>query len=287
MGKAKVVDGVKLSILVPAGDLKRLKIEAIQREMLESSIVLEALRLHWAQGVSATAEPVPLSVAPIPAQAEHLPTPPEPIPAAVVSAQAEPLPKSAPASEIPAKSKPGQSHRCHQGQARRRRSGAIPEGRRSCEGGEDHPAGTDEAGCTRYHGGQLPQLMGNIEVDPSQVCPGREGGPGWPEIADRKTRWRQSGLATLPLAMALAPHLARDRGRIRASSVPGGLDQELPQIGLVHPQPGQAPQVGRLGGPVVHRRRASARRRSSRALRLRWQASLISAPRRWKPRRDS
>jgi len=90
MGKAKVVDGIKLSILVPAGDLKRLKFEAIERGMLESSIVLEALRLHWAHGTSVTAEPVPLLVAPIPAQTDFLPTQPEPIPAAAVPAQAEP-----------------------------------------------------------------------------------------------------------------------------------------------------------------------------------------------------
>jgi len=107
MAKPKIPDGVKLSIKLPSGDLKRLKIEAIERRMLESSIVLEALRLHWAQGASAMAEPVPLSVAPISAQADILSSPAEPISAAAgaLPAQAEPLPTSAapiPASAAPA-----------------------------------------------------------------------------------------------------------------------------------------------------------------------------------------
>ena len=47
MGNPKVQDGVRLSVKLPSEDLKRMKIEAIERETLESSIVLEALRLHW------------------------------------------------------------------------------------------------------------------------------------------------------------------------------------------------------------------------------------------------
>jgi len=47
MGCPKVIGGVRLSIKLPSDDLKRLKIEAIERGTLESSIVLEALRLHW------------------------------------------------------------------------------------------------------------------------------------------------------------------------------------------------------------------------------------------------
>lgn len=95
MGKTKVVDGIKLSILVPAGDLKRLKYEAVDRGMLESSIVLEALHLHWGQGAPTSAVPVPLAVAPIPAQADILPPPTEPISTAVLPAKAEPMPTPA------------------------------------------------------------------------------------------------------------------------------------------------------------------------------------------------
>lgn len=47
MGKPKVPNGVRLSVLIPAEDLKRLKIECIERGMLESTIVLEALRERW------------------------------------------------------------------------------------------------------------------------------------------------------------------------------------------------------------------------------------------------
>ena len=47
MGKPKVPNGVRLSIKLPEDELKHLKIECIERKMLESSIVLEALQLHW------------------------------------------------------------------------------------------------------------------------------------------------------------------------------------------------------------------------------------------------
>jgi len=49
MGRPRIVDGVKISIKLPSDDVKRLKIEAIERGILESSIVLEALRVHWEQ----------------------------------------------------------------------------------------------------------------------------------------------------------------------------------------------------------------------------------------------
>ncbi len=47
MGKPKVPNGVRLSVMLPAEDLKRLKIQCIERGMLESAIVLEALREYW------------------------------------------------------------------------------------------------------------------------------------------------------------------------------------------------------------------------------------------------
>jgi len=61
MGKAKVVDGVRLSVLIPEGALKRLKIECIERQMLESSIVLEALIKHWAPAAPA----IPVNMEPV------------------------------------------------------------------------------------------------------------------------------------------------------------------------------------------------------------------------------
>jgi hypothetical protein len=107
MGKPKILDGVKLSIKIPISDLKRLKIEAIEREMLESSIVLEALRLHWNQAGGTAAMPVVTSVEPLTTvQAESIPTPileeattPIPAPAEPYLAVADPT--LAPAKRVP------------------------------------------------------------------------------------------------------------------------------------------------------------------------------------------
>jgi len=55
VGKPKVLNGVRLSIKLPEDALIRLKIECVERRMLESSIVLEALQSHW----TPPAEPKP------------------------------------------------------------------------------------------------------------------------------------------------------------------------------------------------------------------------------------
>lgn len=47
MGKPKVPNGVRLSIKLPEDALIRLKIECVERKLLESSIVLDALQTHW------------------------------------------------------------------------------------------------------------------------------------------------------------------------------------------------------------------------------------------------
>ena len=57
MGRPKIVDGVKISIKLPSDDVKRLKIEAIERGILESSIVLEALQVHWGQAAPHPVKP--------------------------------------------------------------------------------------------------------------------------------------------------------------------------------------------------------------------------------------
>lgn len=58
----------KLSIMLPADDLMRLKIESLERHTLESSIVLEALRLYWGQEVPPAAPRKPAATPRTPAE---------------------------------------------------------------------------------------------------------------------------------------------------------------------------------------------------------------------------